>query len=194
MYSVLLAIDAVISDSGLTAADFALIGGVSFALTAINIICIWVSGLVMFEIKEVAPTKQKTAFWAKDLREARELNTKGNKPINVKVLLEGLKAALRKKTDKPVDTVKIQAPKREPSERTTLGTAFAFRPTSHPAGGWSATLSEEEPEIVENDDNVRFVGLEDMARLLGFDQEDDEEESVIDHAEVARRIGHGRYM
>ena len=36
------------------------IGGVSFALTAINILCIWVSGIVMFEIKEVAPTKEKS--------------------------------------------------------------------------------------------------------------------------------------
>ena len=50
------------SDCGSDAADFVLIGGISFALTAINIICIWVSGHDMFEIKEVAPTKQKNAF------------------------------------------------------------------------------------------------------------------------------------
>jgi len=188
LYSILLATESVISDSGLDAAGFAVIGGVSFALTAINIICIWVSGLVMFEIKEVAPTKQKSAFWAKDIKEAREFN-KGNKPVNVNVLRKGLAAALRKKSDKPVENVKIQPPKREPSERATLGTAFAFHPTSHP--GWSsALLSEEE----KDDENVRYVGLEDMAALLGFDQEDDEDEVPINHAAVARHIGQGRYI
>ena len=60
LYSILLATDAVTSDSGLNASEFAVIGGVSFALTAINILCIWVSGIVMFEIKEVAPTKEKS--------------------------------------------------------------------------------------------------------------------------------------
>ncbi len=52
--------NAVDSDSGLNAADFVQIGVVSFALTAINILCIWLSGIVMFEIKEVAPTKEKS--------------------------------------------------------------------------------------------------------------------------------------
>jgi hypothetical protein len=31
--------------------DFAKIGAISFALTAVNIVCIWVSGMVMFAIK-----------------------------------------------------------------------------------------------------------------------------------------------
>lgn len=193
LYSILLKTDVVMSDSGLDAADFALIGGVSFALTAINIICIWVSGIVMFEIKEVAPTKQKNAFWANDIKEARELN-KGEKPqpVNVNVLRKGIKAALRKKSDsdKPVKAVKIRAPKRQPSEKASVGTAFAFHPTatSHPvAAGWNSALSEE-----EIDDNVRYVGLEDMAALLGFDRE--EEDDAIDHAAVASRIGRGRYL
>lgn len=69
--------DTVISDSGLDAAEFARIGAVSFALTSINIICIWLSGFVMFEIKEVAPTKEKQAFWAaKSTQEVRELQSK----------------------------------------------------------------------------------------------------------------------
>jgi hypothetical protein len=54
-------------------------------------------------------------------------------------------------------------------------------------------LSEEEKEEVV-DDNVRYVGLEDMAKLLGFDQEDEEEDVKIDHAAVARGIGRGRYI
>jgi hypothetical protein len=36
------------------------------------------------------------------------------------------------------------------------------------------------------------VGLEDMAALLGFDEED--EAVLIDHAAVARQIGRGRYI
>lgn len=200
LYSILLKTDAVISDSGLDAADFAVIGGVSFALTAINIICIWLSGFIMFEIKEVAPTKEKSAFWAKDIKEARELNTKGgDRNINVGVLRKGIKAALRKKSDKPVETVKIVPPRQASYRTESVGTAFAFRPTTHPAGGAAAasyTVLSEEPKEHENkhvtDDNVRYVGLEDMASLLGFDQED--EDDAIDHAAVATRLGRGRYL
>lgn len=32
-------------------ADFAKIGGISFALTVVNIFCIWIFGMVMFAIK-----------------------------------------------------------------------------------------------------------------------------------------------
>jgi hypothetical protein len=96
LYSILLKTDAVMSDSESDAADFTLIGGISFALTAINIICIWVSGLVMFEIKEVAPNKGQRP-----------------PPVNVGVLRYGLKAALRKYSDKPIE-VKIRPSKRRP--------------------------------------------------------------------------------
>jgi uncharacterized membrane protein len=51
VYSIFLKLDAVTSGSGDTAWDYFVIGGISFALTAINIICIWVAGIVMFEIK-----------------------------------------------------------------------------------------------------------------------------------------------
>lgn len=200
LYSILLQTDSVITDSTeYDAAGFAQIGGVSFALTAINIICIWVSGLLMFEIKEVAPTKAKSAFWAKDIKEARELNSKPSKPVNIGIVRKGLKAALQRKSGdkRPVKTVKIRPPKREPSEKASLGATFALRPTTFPAmaAGWESRLSEDEEEVV--DDNVRYVGLEDMATLLGFDQEDEEEEEDvvdIDHAAVARKIGHGRYL
>jgi uncharacterized membrane protein len=51
VYSILLQVDAVTSGSGDTAWDYFVIGGISFALTAINIVCIWGAGIVMFEIK-----------------------------------------------------------------------------------------------------------------------------------------------
>ena len=31
--------------------DFATIGGISFALTVVNIVCIWIFGMLMFKIK-----------------------------------------------------------------------------------------------------------------------------------------------
>lgn len=132
------------------------------------------------------------AFWSKDIKEARELN-KGDKPppVNLTKLKQGIMAALGRTSDKPVKSVKIAPPQREPSQRASLGAAFAFQPTSHPISGWSAqALGEEEKEEVV-DDNVRYVGLEDMAKLLGFDSEDEDE---IDHEAVARGIGRGRYL
>lgn len=45
----------------------------------------------------------------------------------------------------------------------------------------------------EVDDNVQYVGLEDMGRLLGLD-EDDDGEVAIDHTAIGRRVGRGRYI
>jgi len=50
IYSLLIATGSVTSDSGDNAAYFTEIGLVSFALTAINIICIWVSGLIVSDL------------------------------------------------------------------------------------------------------------------------------------------------
>jgi uncharacterized membrane protein len=49
IYSITLSAGWVSNDK--SAHDFAVIGGISFALTVVNIFCIWISGLVMFEIK-----------------------------------------------------------------------------------------------------------------------------------------------
>ena len=73
MYALLLQVNAVENDKK-NGYDFAVIGATSFALTALNILCVWVAGLVMFEIKEVRPAKQKSAFWAKGLKIAREMD------------------------------------------------------------------------------------------------------------------------
>lgn len=51
VFSFFLAVGAVESTEDKTAEEFAIIGAISFALTALNIFCIWVSGLIMFEIK-----------------------------------------------------------------------------------------------------------------------------------------------
>ena len=47
--------------------DFLRIGAISFALTVINILCIWIAGMFMFAVKEVAPSKEKSTFWTRDI-------------------------------------------------------------------------------------------------------------------------------
>jgi len=134
----------------------------------------------MFEVKEVSPTKQKNAFWSKDIKEARKLN-KEKKPsgINISVLRRGLKAALRKKTKEPVKTVKIRpAPKRDPSEIGSLGDAFAFAPPPPSDAVWKSvrTLINESQDQDEQVEDAKYVGLKDMAFLLGLDSEEEEDE------------------
>lgn len=154
----------------------------------------------MFEIKEVAPTQQKNAFWAKDIKVARELNKDKNPdPVNVSVLRKGIKTALsrkREKSEKPIEEVKFEAPPppmRLPFAKQSLGATLALQPRHQQPIGQSGRLGSFWASVGnhgEEEDNVRYVGLEDMASLLGFDADDDE----IDHAAVARKIGRGRYL
>ena len=58
-----------------TPSSFVHMGGISLALTIVNIGAIYVSGLVMFKVKEVAPIKNKTAFWQRDIKVSRRINT-----------------------------------------------------------------------------------------------------------------------
>jgi hypothetical protein len=58
-----------------TPGSFVNMGGISLALTIVNIGAIYVSGLVMFRIKEVVPIKNKTAFWQRDIQVSRRINT-----------------------------------------------------------------------------------------------------------------------
>lgn len=206
VYSIFLAVGVVENETGETASEMAVVGGISFALTVINILCIWASGLVMFEIKEVAPTQKKNAFWAKDIKIARELN-KGKRekppPVDVSVLKRGVQTALNRKradSDPPVDTIRFQPPppRQKPiggDRSVSLDAALSldpehrrpFRRSMFTGSMWAPTVPEVE------DDNVRYVGLEDMAKLLGFDEEDDDAET-IDHAAVGRNLGRGRYL
>ncbi|CAB9497030.1 Domain of unknown function (DUF389) [Seminavis robusta] len=152
MHSILLAFDVVTVDNDYTAGDFAQIGAISFTLTVVNIVCIWAAGILMFHFKEVAPTESKGAFWAKDIKVAREWNTKrsasGKPPplVDMSVVTNGVKSALHKRRKersneakekeslRPIKTVKIKPPKRIPStsryDRPNLNSAFAFKPTS----------------------------------------------------------------
>jgi hypothetical protein len=59
---------------GYTCADFLALGGLSLALTLINIIAIFVAALAMFRLKEVAPVVNKVAFWNEDVKVCRGLN------------------------------------------------------------------------------------------------------------------------
>lgn len=177
-----------IPDSMKDSQDFAKIGGISFALTVVNIFCIWISGLVMFEIKEVAPTQSKNAFWAKDIKVARELNQKKDlPPVDVSVIRRGLKSALnRTPSEKPVNKIKLQPFKRgdkgavdsAATRNFNLNSAFALerrrnKNQSRSFFGWGAAAEDEGEGDEETDENVRYVGLEDMARLLGFDDDDE---------------------
>lgn len=198
VYAIFLAAGAVDGNDQGKAEDFFRIGGISFALTVLNILCIWVAGLFMFQVKEVAPTEKKNAFWAKDLKVARELNKKEKpRPVNFGILRRGVKSAIKDKEKKEVDKVQIKPPPRHRKTPSTglggvgvnLGNALAIRGHRRNKTNesvWGAVAEEEDV-----DENVRYVGLEDMAKLLGFDQEDDE---LIDHAAVGRRVGKGHYL
>lgn len=54
------------------------LGAVSMCLTLINIICIYLAGILIFKIKEVAPVKMKNEhrrkFWKHDVRITRDYN------------------------------------------------------------------------------------------------------------------------
>lgn len=50
-------------------------GSISFFLTIINIVCVYVAAWAMYKIKEVAPLPGKTHFWSTDLPAARNFNT-----------------------------------------------------------------------------------------------------------------------
>ncbi|XP_014661440.1 PREDICTED: uncharacterized protein LOC106804679 [Priapulus caudatus] len=80
------------------AAEALMLGAVSLVLTLLNIICIFVMGVVVLKIKEVAPyTSQATTrnFWKQDIKIARDYNqtVKGEDSIGMgKQLLEELKS------------------------------------------------------------------------------------------------------
>ncbi|KAK9711140.1 protein of unknown function (DUF389), partial [Popillia japonica] len=58
------------------------LGAVSLCLTFVNIICIYVAGILMFKIKEVAPITSRDLtrrrFWNHDIKIARDYNTNQN--------------------------------------------------------------------------------------------------------------------
>ena len=110
MHAFLIAVGAV--DKSPTS-DFWLIGAISLALTIVNILCIWISGIFLFWLKEVVPTKSKSTFWTNDIQVARAIK-KGNKKIDLDVIKIGLEDALAKEDQ----ILKSQKP---PSDSPTSG-------------------------------------------------------------------------
>lgn len=224
--------------------DFAHIGSISFALTVVNIVCIWVAGIAMFKIKEVAPTKAKSAFWSRDIKIARNVNKGGgskSKKVDTEVIREGLKEALKREQQMknevgPADTAtlrwrKKRAVRKAAGPRSGVTFNLAVNPvpmeninhmnegsakavglddlvkpfpirgvpgnngvrtvpigasavgTAPPLG---ASVAESKTPLT---DDVRYVGLEDMAALLGF--EDEDEDGVEDVEPSRNRWGLG---
>lgn len=58
------------------ATELAIYGAISMLLTIVNIICIWVMGILLLKIKEVAPvvSKSQRQFWKHDIKVARDYN------------------------------------------------------------------------------------------------------------------------
>ncbi len=76
--------------------DFNFIAGVSFVLTVVNVLCIWVSAVIMFNIKEVAPTRSKSAFWSQDIKVARAVQNGSKSSMNLEAVKSGLQYAITK--------------------------------------------------------------------------------------------------
>lgn len=58
------------------ATELAIYGAISMLLTIINVICIWVMGIILLKVKEVAPvvSKSQRQFWKHDIKVARDYN------------------------------------------------------------------------------------------------------------------------
>lgn len=76
--------------------NFNFMAGTSFALTMLNIICIWVFAILMFYVKEVAPTRSKTAFWSQDIKVARAVQKGSKSSMNLEAIKSGLQDAIMK--------------------------------------------------------------------------------------------------
>jgi hypothetical protein len=77
--------------------DYFRTGGISFALTLINIVCIWMAGTFTFWLKEITPLKEKNAFWTTDLKEYRQHK---DTEADLNVINDGIQAALELKNAK----------------------------------------------------------------------------------------------
>ena len=69
-----------------TSENFLTLAGMSFALTAINIVAIFLAALGMFRLKEVAPVVNKVAFWNEDVKLYRGLNKQQKRGVGKRLL------------------------------------------------------------------------------------------------------------
>ena len=65
----------------------------------INILCIWVSGVFTFWLKEVTPVSNKNAFWSRDIKNYRKQEDGVQPIVNTEVINEGIEAALELQRD-----------------------------------------------------------------------------------------------
>jgi len=95
--------------------DYVDTGIISFALTIINIICIWLAGTFTFWMKEVAPIKKQDAFWSRDVIIAREQqsNNLGKEGKAVTTINAGLVAA----NDLKQQRKRVQFPEHDQSQQ-----------------------------------------------------------------------------
>lgn len=61
------------------ASELAILGSISMCLTISNIICIYIMGILVLKIKEIAPViaSNNRKFWKHDIKIARDLNRNG---------------------------------------------------------------------------------------------------------------------
>ncbi|CAK9005037.1 Uncharacterized protein MJ0678 [Durusdinium trenchii] len=79
-----------------TAGEVLNAAGWSLLITVANIVCIWMSGILMFKIKEVSPIEDKSDFWTKHVPNIRRYNTVlMKKGTQAKDLKRALRAAMR---------------------------------------------------------------------------------------------------
>jgi hypothetical protein len=143
--------------------DYNLIAVISFALTMVNIVCIWVSGILMFRIKEVAPTRSKSAFWSRDIKVARAIQ-KGSKEVNLEVIKAGLQDAIQKERNE--ETARRKHPKRH----NNMGD-FTFNMAVNPVNDVDPIVNIEDymgPTSLRRNDAKNF-SLQDMNDLLDIE-------------------------
>jgi hypothetical protein len=114
-------------DSEYTSHYFQNIGTISLCLTIVNILCIWIFGVIMFSIKEVAPYRSKSAFWQNDIKVARAIK-KGNRKIDMGVIKAGLQDAIQK--EELARQAKVQ---KEELARQAKGEGGTSNVDNHPA-------------------------------------------------------------
>jgi uncharacterized hydrophobic protein (TIGR00271 family) len=173
--------------------DYVYIGGISFALTIVNIICIWLAGMFMFMVKEVAPTKTKSAFWQRDIKLARtQKKNQGSNDVDLESIRTGLKHALEKEDkNASLSMRKKQMMAKNNGPRPAVTFNLSVNPlqmedisTINSTRARNAGLAKlADPLAVPK---KGFRGLEDMAMFLGFDDSDgsdDEGEKVKGNAD-----------
>jgi len=98
MYAAMLNLPSVDRNEG-DDTDYVRTGGISLALTMVNILCIWLAGTLTFKLKEVAPISRKNAFWSRDIKNYREQEDGVTPTVDTEVINEGIQAALELQQD-----------------------------------------------------------------------------------------------